>query len=214
MKNITVVRKKILFSFIAAFFLAVLSFAIYSFIRAGISLGELEGWDGITVNEFKKGNGTKENPYLIEDASEFIYFKSLIEGENSNTYQDQYFALEQDIDFNGNEITPIGVVVDEEERIFRGHLEGHGHKLTNFKISEPVTIGEETYYSLFTKVENASFSSIEVSNYTIDCSEGDNLIISPFIGKNIDSIDENVEDTTSDYYSIYLHSLSSYKQKY
>ena len=205
MKNIIIVRKKILLSFVAAFFLAVISFAIYSFIRANISFGELEGWDGVTVTEFTKGNGSVDNPYLIEDASQFMYFKNAIEGDNSKTYEGLYFSLENDIDFNGKAITPIGVVVDDVERIFKGHFNGNGHKLTNFKINEATVIGDESYYSLFTKVENASFSSLEVANYTINCKESDNIVVSPFIGKNIDIIDENVSDKTSNYYGVYLH---------
>ena len=79
MKKKIVLQKKIFAYFVALFFLALFSFGIYSLVTALISLGEVKGWDGVTVaTNFSLGNGSLENPYVIQDPSEFVYFKQLI----------------------------------------------------------------------------------------------------------------------------------------
>jgi len=117
-------QKKIYTFFIIALFLITFAFGLYSFITGVISFGELEDvWDGVSVaTSFHSGNGTEDNPYVINDASEFIYFQSLIEGEHYKDYQDKFYILGKDIDFNNHEITPIGKIIDEEDRYFKGNL--------------------------------------------------------------------------------------------
>ena len=186
MKN-GVLSKRLFIYFIAAFFLAFFSFAIYTLVSGGTSFGQMEGWDGVSVaTGFAKGNGTEENPYVIQDAAEFIYFKRLIEGEESSFYHDKYYALEDDINFNGNSFTPIGVMDGEEERFFAGHLDGNGHALVNFRITEATTIGDKEYYSLFSKTDNAFISSLGLVNFRIVAHESKKeQVISSFIGEVI-----------------------------
>ena len=112
-KNIEV--KKIFFLLVLAFFLVFFSFSVYTVLSGIISFGELEKWDGKTVADaFTSGNGTKENPYVIHDAAEFMYFKSLIEGDSYKAYQDKYYELDANIDFNNNSIKPVGVILKKD----------------------------------------------------------------------------------------------------
>ncbi len=110
MKQNNIDTKKVFIVFVAALFLLIGSFSIYTLITAVFSYSELEEkWDGVTVaTSFSGGNGSAENPYVIKDASEFVYFQSLIEGESYEAYQDKYYILGNDIDFNGHTLTPIG----------------------------------------------------------------------------------------------------------
>ena len=180
------ISTKIYLYFAALFILAVASFGIYSFITSVYTLADPDGWDGYTVaTSFSLGNGTKENPYIIKDASEYMYFKQLIEGDNSFTYSNLYYSLGNDIDFNQNAIKPIGIIEGEEERIFAGHFDGAGYALKNFKIVEPVVFSEESYYSLFTKTKDASIERLTVDNYRIEVEDSENkIVVSPFIGIN------------------------------
>ena len=191
MKKKLILKNKVFVYFLALFFLALFSFGIYSLVTGILSLSKVEGWDGQSVStEFSLGNGTEENPYIIQDAPDYMYFKSVIEGENWETYQDKYFALNDDIDFGRNAITPIGTVVGEEERIFKGHLDGRGFALTNFIMNESV-IQKTTYYGLFTKVENATIQSLGIRDYRIKVEKDDNTkIVSSLVG-------EIVGDSTS-----------------
>ena len=188
--------KKLVAYFVAALFLSLFSFGVYSLVTAIISFGAKEGWDGYTIaTSFSKGNGSLENPYVIHDAPEFMYFKELIEGNSFSAYQDKYYVLDDDIDFNGNAITPIGVVEGEEERFFAGHLNGNGYAITNFKIEDPAVMDGKEYYSLFTKTIKASISSLGMTNYHIQVEES-NLaqIIAPFIGEMIGEEEEEIEE--------------------
>ncbi len=180
------ISTKIYLYFAALFILAVASFGIYSFITSVYTLADPDGWDGYTVaTSFSLGNGTKENPYIIKDASEYMYFKQLIEGDNSFAYSNLYYSLGNDIDFNQNAIKPIGVIEGEEERIFAGHFDGAGYALKNFKIVEPVVFSEESYYSLFTKTKDASIERLTVDNYRIEVEDSEiKIVVSPFIGIN------------------------------
>ena len=60
-------------------------------------LTTLGAWDGTVATSYKKGDGTKDNPYLISNANEFAYF--LKELENS-TYKGKYVKLDKDIVIN------------------------------------------------------------------------------------------------------------------
>ena len=116
MKKKNVEVKKVFFFLVLAFFVVFFSLSLYTVLSGIFSYAELEKWDGKTIaDSFSSGNGTEENPYVIHNAEEFMYFKSLIEGESYTSYQDLYYELDSNIDFNGYEITPVGVVLPKEE---------------------------------------------------------------------------------------------------
>ena len=170
--------KKIFFLLVLAFFLVFFSFSIYTVLSGIISFGELEKWDGESVaNSFASGNGSKENPYVIHNAEQFMYFKSLVEGDEYRIYQDKYYELDSNIDFNGHAIKPIGIHVDGDEeygvqlknkesdnllddvavindRIFTGVLDGKGYALMNFRIEEASVTENTSYFALFSRIVN------------------------------------------------------------
>lgn len=245
MKKKNIEARKIFFLLVLAFFLVFFSLSIYTVLSGIFSFAELEGWDGKKVAEsFSKGNGTEENPYVIHDASEYMYFKSLIEGDTYEAYQDKYYILDANIDFNGHEITPIGIVnyekpedvivhgegtegeviseepkveetkveesgensteesteekeetpVNEEvateeveeaknnDRIFKGVLDGQGYSLMNFKMVEGSKIEEASYFALFSKVSEAEIKQLNVENYKYEIPELDKVVVSLFTG--------------------------------
>ena len=48
-------------------------------------------WDGFVATEYHSGNGTINDPYIIETPSEFAYFAKMI--EQGNNYENTYFKL-------------------------------------------------------------------------------------------------------------------------
>ncbi len=58
---------------------------------------DLVFWDGSIATEYTKGTGTKEDPYIISNGSEFAYFSQSLE---NTTYKDTYFRLANDIILN------------------------------------------------------------------------------------------------------------------
>lgn len=55
-------------------------------------------WDGSVATEYHSGNGTINDPYIIETPSEFAYFAKMI--EQGNNYENTYFKLNSDIYIN------------------------------------------------------------------------------------------------------------------
>lgn len=61
----------------------------------------------ISLNPHRiSGNGTADNPYLIEDKEDLCYFRDLV--NHGNFFEDCYFLQTKDIDLEGMEWEPIG----------------------------------------------------------------------------------------------------------
>ena len=104
-------------------------------------------WDG-TAQEWTKGNGTKESPYLIENEQQFAYFQQQVTAGNS--YKGEYVFLTNDLDMSadaGMKILPIGFFDEyvnpddpqsggliDESKYFLGTFDG------NFKIIDNIHI--------------------------------------------------------------------------
>ena len=208
--------KKIFFLLVLAFFLVFFSFSIYTVLSGIISFGELEKWDGESVaNSFASGNGSKENPYVIHNAEQFMYFKSLVEGDEYRIYQDKYYELDSNIDFNGHAIKPIGIHVDGDEeygvqlknkesdnllddvavindRIFTGVLDGKGYALMNFRIEEASVTENTSYFALFSRIVNGEIYRLNLENYKIEIPESNDVVVSGLVGNIYNGVVENV----------------------
>jgi len=103
---------------------------IYQAAQTALS-NEASIWDGTIANSFRFGNGTKEFPYLITNASELAYLAQQV--NYWNLYENTYFQLVRDINLDGREWTPIGGTGPS----FRGVFDGAGHIITNAKITIP-----------------------------------------------------------------------------
>lgn len=65
-------------------------------------------WDG-TTQEFSKGDGSYNSPYLIENEQQLAYFQQQV--TDGTTYEGMYIRLENDLDMSadaGMKILPIG----------------------------------------------------------------------------------------------------------
>ena len=59
----------------------------------------VSNWDGSIAESYKNGDGTKDNPYIISDGSEFAFFAKQSE-ETDFDYEGMYFELSNDIILN------------------------------------------------------------------------------------------------------------------
>ena len=195
------IYKKTFISFFIAFIVLSFSFFIYLLLTGKLTFGSLEQpWDGVSVaTQFESGNGTSENPYIIRSPEEFVYFQNLIEGDNYQSYQDKYYALDGDLNFGDKSFSSIGIITSEEDKIFKGHFDGRGHSIYNLKIDQDVVVDNVSYYSLFTKVENASIENLIMRSFKIKVNENEheyNNIVG-FIGEVLtNSKDENINEET------------------
>ena len=82
------------------------------------------------------GEGTKENPYLIEDVWDLCRLEynvnNVDNGNQGEKYTDQYFKLVKDIDLGGHDWYPIGIL---EPLYFAGNFDGNGKTISNMQIT-------------------------------------------------------------------------------
>ena len=62
---------------IIAILFIVIAFS-WNFINSFSASNTSSAWDGVVAKGFASGTGTADNPYVISDASEFAYFKKLL----------------------------------------------------------------------------------------------------------------------------------------
>ncbi|WP_308227809.1 peptidase A26 [uncultured Prevotella sp.] len=102
-----------------------------------------QAWDG-TSAECAKGDGSKDNPYLIENPQNLAWLAEQVNG--GNTFEGKNFKLAADLDMGGKEHTfPMigkfdkytdasGTSIDNS-KYFKGTFDGAKHIIDNLNIS-------------------------------------------------------------------------------
>lgn len=159
-----------------------------------------DAWDGSAATAFAGGEGTAENPFVIETAAQFKYFADTVNAGES--YAGKYIVLGADIDLSDVPFTAIGafnVVVGfnppaEEggeatpiyaNHFFKGTLDGQGHSIVNVN----VTVSGGSCYGLFTKVENAAFKNLTLDIDLTAKVTANDTFIGAFIGGSTGSLE-------------------------
>ena len=114
-------------------------------------------WDGTTASASLKGEGTAENPYLIESAEDLAFLaKSVDEG---TTYAGKYITQTADIDLGNKTWNIIG----NDGKQFNGLYDGKGFKITNFK-----GVASEYDSGLFARVNSTADFQAGIINVTLE----------------------------------------------
>ena len=139
--------------------LALLALAALVWITVPVSAraeGEtVDTWDGTAV-AFTQGRGTKEEPWLIENAEQLAYLAQQV--NNGTDYKWNHFLLFSDLDLNGNEWMPIGT----DSNPFWGGFDGGGHTITGMTIT-----GDGDYVGLFGECRNFTADSSYIKSVTV-----------------------------------------------
>ena len=139
--------------------LALLALAALVWIAVPVSAraeGEtVDTWDGTAV-AFTQGRGTKEDPWLIENAEQLAYLAQQV--NNGTDYKRNHFLLVSDLDLSGNEWTPIGTY----GKLFWGGFDGGGHTITGMAIT-----GDGDYVGLFGECRNFTTTSSYIKSVTV-----------------------------------------------
>ena len=139
--------------------LALLALAALVWIAVPVSAraeGEtVDTWDGTAV-AFTQGRGTKEEPWLIENAEQLAYLAQQV--NNGTDYERKHFRLVSDLDLGGNEWTPIGTY----RKPFWGGFDGGGHTITGMTIT-----GNRDYVGLFGECHNFTADSSYIKSVTV-----------------------------------------------
>lgn len=119
-----------------------------------------------------EGNGTKENPYIINDINSFLYHMSL------NT-KDKYYKLTSDLDFKD--------IKDYPKINFDGNLDGNNKTIKNITTNGSGIFNNININNIEnqTTIENLNFEGIIVSSKTGNHLGGFAITASNVILKNI-----------------------------
>ena len=141
-----------------------------------------ELWDG-SVSDFLLGNGTIENPYKINNGSDLMYFKNLIEGDDYLNYNEKYYKLGNNLNMNNIAFESIGT----NERFFKGIFDGDGYSIANLNITAHST-ADNTYLGLFSNIENATIKNINLKSVVINANSiSENLYAGILVSNTIDN---------------------------
>lgn len=172
--------------------LALLALAALVWITVPVSAraeGEtVDTWDGTAV-AFTQGRGTKEEPWLIENAEQLAYLAQQV--NNGTDYRWKHFRLVSDLDLSVKEWTPIGT----EGNLFWGGFDGDGHTITGMTI----TGKENSYVGLFGECRNFTADSSYIKSVTV---KGANISGKSFVGA-IAGAGANISDCYSIENTIY-----------
>ena len=116
-------------------------------------------WDG-SASAWSKGDGTKDNPFLIESAAHLAYLSQ--QTAMSQTYDGHYFRLETDIDLNNRAWIPVGgrnMQGNESGYPFRGVFDGNNKTVSNLSVNFP----NQKCIGLFGSLYGATIKNLNIS---------------------------------------------------
>ena len=124
------------------------------------------------------GDGTENNPYLIEDIYGLQAMATRVNAAKDN-YPTAYYKLTADLNADGTVLTPVGA---SEDKSFKGVFDGDNHTISDY-----VSSCQNSSTGLFgyVKAGSAKISNLTVKPRTIndDSSDGDEFhAYSPLVG--------------------------------
>ena len=140
----------------SVFLIAILIVIIlaWTFIRSFSEDIDNSAWDGVVADSFTSGTGTLENPYVIANASQYAYFKSLLEGEDAALYATKNYSITSSFNYGEYDITI------NNEVPFSGSINGNFNLIYNAKLTN----------SFFALVSNATIKNINFDNISVTSS--------------------------------------------
>lgn len=131
------------YTILIAVIIIVITF-LWSFINSFSEDVTSSAWDGVVARNFASGTGSTDNPYVISNASEYAYFKQVLEGDDAIVYVDKNYVISNGFNYGEYEISINNSIP------FSGNIDGKGNLIYNAKIIN----------SLFNVVEDATIKNI------------------------------------------------------
>lgn len=139
-------------------------------------------WLDYAAPDFGGGSGTKEDPYLIENGEQLA--KLAKDVNSSNTYQGEYFRLENDLNLSEHRWNPIGKYIfysnyNSVSKPFCGYFDGNNKTITGLTVDESDDQGSAGLFGYVnhTKGKNeVGIGNLTISNASVYMEEKDNLM--------------------------------------
>lgn len=194
-------------------------------------------WDGVVARSFAGGTGTNNNPYIISNAAEFAYFKSVLEGEDADAYLDKSYTITGPINYGNYEFNI------DNQKPFTGIINGNGNSIYNITIMNSIfndikeaslnninfdkiiySLTSETGALLAQNIDNSTVNLMLVSgNFSVDSnssfgglafSSRNNTYNNVILNYNVDSSSENITKFANNTSSDELHNVLIKKDNY
>jgi hypothetical protein len=163
-KIINLIQKHKIVTLVSIVFLSVILFLF------GRSFSEnviTTTWDGTIAESFTTGNGTKSNPYIIKNGSEFALMLQKINSDDYLSYFNKYYVISNNINFDNKELP-----LTSAGKTFKGHIKGNGFTLSNIVISKSyVDANGNTKYNLFDSFDSATINYLNIDYLNIQISD-------------------------------------------
>lgn len=124
-------------------------------------------WDGSIATSFSKGDGSESNPYIISDGSEFAFLFTKLKSEDSSSYFNKFYEIQNNIDFDNRDFSFI-----DSTKTFSGNINGNGYTLSNlnFNTCSPNADTGNCEYALFSNLNNATIKNLNIINLKVTSS--------------------------------------------
>ena len=120
------------------------------------------------------GSGTAEDPYLINDIDELIWFRDEVDkqaSDGSTQYTGKYIKLTSDIDLAGINWNPIGSMSGDHGS-FKGIFDGGNHTISNLNVQQA-----GNGLGLFARTAgNAEIKNLTLNNVTVKSTDNSNYV--------------------------------------
>ncbi len=100
-----------------------------------IYYSECDVWDGTSVSTGLEGEGTEDNPYLIQSGADLAYVAKVVNDAAANTanFKGKYFKMTKSIDLNDNELKIGGYTAS---KVFHGYFDGNNCVVKGIKATQ------------------------------------------------------------------------------
>ena len=151
-------KRSITFNFQFSFFSLLMFLFVLNVQGVWAQSGE---WKDYAATGYASGNGSKDNPYVINSAAQLAYMAKEV-SNTQNVSVGKYYVLGDNIDLSAHYWNPIGKL-DDYDYSFKGKLDGRGHVISNMTVlwNDDSTLKR---YGLFSALENGA----EIYNLIID----------------------------------------------
>lgn len=157
MTKTNVLKNKLFRYIVCALLLVMTSYALFlisdNFSKADL---DVEKWDGESISSsFSSGNGSEDNPFIINNGADLNYFRSLM---SDDTYNSLHYKLGNDINLDSHLFTTIDT--------FKGTFDGDGYTIYN-ALFNGLEKEDIIYYGLFSTIDGGTVKNLNINKENI-----------------------------------------------
>ena len=144
--------------------------------KVSVTLNDTElSYEGVYGNYYElAGEGTAENPYLINSVYDLKYFRDKVDEQaqdGSTQFAGKYFKLTADLDLAGINWNPIGSMSGDHGS-FKGVFDGGNHTISNLNCEQA-----GNGLGLFARTAgNAEIKNLKLNNVTVKSTDNSNYV--------------------------------------